>query len=331
MRRLRREHVVAIAVLAAILLIIGAVYQFYYKQRLDEYNKNNLQMRHLEDALKRMEDTFQGYQPSVLIKETNGQVQPLAEEVVRRAGFFNTGESLQIDPIPEGKMLKFYYADEFNKVLNELRQDALSRNPYCPYPDTSSFGAPRPEQFEGRTVTGDEVRRGLKWLRFGCTIVKMMMDAKAVAIYQVEIWPPRSDYGNMLSMRTVGLSFVMKYSDLVAFLDSLRTSERYFAVNALSIQNRYMRWPIEPPVEVQMLLSEADFKPPPASARPAPAAPAPGRPTAAAAPGAPPGVAPALTDTQRLQEQGFNRRGSPPQTRWDRTKRWLRNHYLWPF
>ncbi len=327
MIRLRREHIIAIGALVAMLMIVGAVYQFYYVKKKAEYDKNLKQMQDIENTLKRMQDTFKGVKPEAFVKAINAQVQPLAEEVVRRAQYFNTGESLQVDPIPEGKMLKFYYADEFGKRLNELRQDAMGRVPYCPYPDTSSFGAPRPEEFENRTLTEQDVRRGLKWLRFGCTIVKMLMDAKAVAIYQVEIWPPRPDFDKMLSMRTVGLQFVMKYADLAAFIESLRVSDRYFNVNAIDIENPYLRWQQEPPLQVWMLISEADFVPPPASARPAPL-------TAAAAPGATPGLpGPSLTE-QRLKEQGFGRGGgrtAPPETGWTKTKRWLRNHYLWPF
>jgi hypothetical protein len=43
---------------------------------------------------------------------------------------------------------------------------------------------------------------------------------------------------------------------------------------------------------------------------------------------------PAPSDAQRLMQPGFQRRGpssKPPQSSWQTTRSWLRNHWLWPF
>jgi hypothetical protein len=324
--RIRREYVIAILVLIVLLVMVGGVYQFYYKQRLAEYANNVTRLQAFESAMTRLDGAFSGYQPDVIIKRYRELVEPLREEVLRRASYFNTGDALQIDPIPEGKMLRFYYEEQFYKMLNDLRQEAQSRQPYCPYPDTS-LGAPRPEDMARRTPTPLEVERALRKLRFGCTLVRMLMDAKAVAITQVEQWPPRSDYDNLLVMRTSGLAFVMYYKDLVNLVESLRVKGRYFTIDGLSIQNRFMRWPVEPPVEVQMLLTQAEFNP---DAMNPPAIPQPTETVTVAA--AQPGMSPA----QALSMEGFERtrrsgREIAPPTRWQRTRNWLRNHFLWPF
>ena len=338
MKKLSREYVVAVLAVALIFAAVGAVYQFYYKQRLAQYAEDNQMLKSLEDALKGLEERFQKKVPEDLIKAQNGLVQPLAEQVVQRAVFFNTADLLQIDPIPEGKLPRFYYAEQFNKLLNDLRQEALSHTPYCSYPDASTFGAPRPEDLEGRTVSNQEVKQWLTLIKFGCSMVRMLMNAKAVAIYDVQIWPVRPGYDNLLLMRTVGLSFVMRYSDLVAWIDKLRLENRYFDVGGIAVQNRYLRWAVEPPVEVQVLLTQADFNPASATAptrvAAAPAGlpgPVPGEPLAAMAARGP---FPGMTDAQRLAQGGFQRTGRqalPPPTRWEKTRRWLRNHYLWPF
>lgn len=324
--KLRREHWIAIAAIAAVLITIGCVYQFYYQKRLAEYAANIVKLKDLEKALNDLETTFENRDPEVVIKAYNGQVEPLAEKVVQRAQFFNTTDALQIEPIPEGKLLRFWYTEQFNKLFEELRKDAASRTPQIPYPDNSTFGAPRPEELEGRAVNPPDVKRWLRQIKFASYIIKMLMDAKAIAINDVQLWTPQLDFDKLLTMRTVGLWFAMPYSDLVKFLDKLRMDTRYFNVNAISIQNPYMRWATEPPVEVRMLLTQADFNA--AVASPAPAA----------APGGAPlvGGAPTGSPTDRLTQAGFPKPSSRQQpevqiSRWHKIKNFLRNWYLWPF
>jgi len=303
------------------------VYQFYYQKRLAEYAANIDKLKDLEKALNDLETTFDNRDPETVIKALRGKVEPLAEKVVQRAQFFNTTDALQIEPVPEGKLLRFWYTEQFNKLFEDLRKDAISRTPYIQYPDTSTFGAPRPEELEGRSVNESDVKRWLRFIKFGSYVVKMLMDAKAVAINDVQLWPLRLDYDKLLVMRTVGLWFVMPYSDWVKFIDKMRLDSRYFTVNSISIQNPYMRWATEPAVEVRMLLTQADFNV--AVATPAPA---PGTGVAVA------GGVPVGTPTDRLTLAGFPKPAEgarqQPQvqmTRWHKIKNFLRNWYLWPF
>ena len=196
--KVRREYVIAILAVGLIFAAVGAAYQFFYKARLAQYTENTQTRLNLETALDDLEKQFEGKIPVDLIKARKGMVQPLREQVEQRAAFFNTADLLQIDPIPEGKLLRFYYSEQFDKMLNELRQDAYSRTSSCPYPEWSTFGAPRPDELDGRTVTEQEVKDWLSLIKFGAAIVRMLMDAKAVAIYDVQMWPERQDYDNLL-------------------------------------------------------------------------------------------------------------------------------------
>lgn len=339
--KLTKEHIVAIVVLVAVLGALGGVYQFYYKQRLDEYAKNITQLKNLEDALAKAKTDFAlveggpSYIPDVLISAYTNEIQPLEEEVLRRGRFFSLDESLKVDPPPSGVFLSIYYKNEFNKLYNELRQDVMSRIPYWPYYPETNFGAPLPSDFEGSTPQVSEITQGLARVKFGCSLVRMLMDAKAVTISEIEIWPPYEGADKLLSMRTVGLAFMIKLEDLVTFLDKLRMSERYYSVDAISIQNRYLRWQPEPPVEVQMLLTQAEFVPP--SAKPAAG---PGEMVAGArGPGA---LMPGMSPSEMLRQGGFQPRSRGPgdamsdrsryipKTKWQRFKRWFRK-YFWPF
>lgn len=325
--RITREQFAAGLVLVCILAVFGGVHQFYYKERWAEYKKNVEHLEALEQAYDTLSETFEGYEPEVLIGWTIGQVGPLEREVLARAEFFNTGDFLEIDPIPQGRMLRFYYKEEFEKKIREMRADARSRVPYCPYPETT-FGAPHPDGLAGSVLSPNQVATYLRKINFGCSMIRMLMDADAVQISRVELWPPRKECGGLLNMHTVGLRFVMRLEDLTKFLDERRLDDRYFTVDAINIQNRYLSWPVAPPVEVRMLLTQADFIPPMGRV-----AGAPGEQPAGPAQ---PTMRQGMTPQEILMQQGFgagrtreSRRGLP-KTRWQRFKRWF-GRYFWPF
>lgn len=313
-------------VLAGILGVFISVYQFYYKERQAQYKSNIEHLEALEKAYETLSETFEGYEPEVLISWTIGQVGPLEREVLARAEFFNTGDFLEIDPIPQGKMLRFYYKEEFDKQIRELRTEARSRVPYCPYPETT-FGAPHPDDLAGRILSPNQVVNYLRKIRFGCSTIRMLMDADAIQISRVELWPPRKEYGGLLNMHTVGLRFVMHLEDLTKFLDERRLDDRYFTVDAINVQNRYLRWPVAPPVEVRMLLTQADFVPPTGRVAGAQGE----QPTGAAQPT----MSAGLTPEEMLMRHGFGSgrsrsRRQLPKTKWQRFARWMRK-YFWPF
>lgn len=331
--KISKEHIIAIVVLVVILGLLGSVYQFYYKERLDEYRRNLDQLTTLEKKLDSLKDQFRGYQPQVLLDALKPQVQHLAEEVLRRSSFFNTADFLEIDPIPQGRMLRFYYETEFNKMFTELRDEVYKRNPYWQYPVYSTFGVPAPSELAGYSPTAKEVTEWLKTYHFGCSMVRMMMKAKAQAVGDIELWPIRraAEYSGLLDMRTTGITCTMTLADVVAFLDSLRMENRYFSVDGISLQNPYLRWPQEPILEVQLLLTQAQFVEPTGEPTDKPEAPAPG---AFAAPGMP------RTPADFFSGQGFGLgRGGPtgrfqqlgpPPTKFQQWWRWFRKNFL-PF
>jgi len=327
--RITREQAIAGLVLALILGAFGAVWQFYYKERLAEYTKNTERLEALDKAYDRLTDTFEGHDPEVYISWTIGQVGPLERQLIQWSEFFNTADFLEIDPIPQGQMLRFYYKEEFEKRLRELRADARARVPYCPYPETT-FGAPHPDDLAGRTLTPNQVANYLRKVQFGCSMVRMIMDGDAVEIRDVILWSPRKDSRGLLNKHTAGLRFVMRLEDLVKFLDEMRLDNRYFTVDALNIQNPYMRWRVEPPVEVRMLLTQAGFVMPGERQAATPGAPSDGARR--------PALTPGLTPQEILLRQGFgnrqaedrgSRRGLPT-TKWQRWKRWFLKRF-WPF
>jgi hypothetical protein len=121
-----------------------------------------------------------------------------------------------------------------------------------------TFGVPAPTGGMG-SVDEEEVENMLRRLAFGCHITRMLIEADAAAIANVQIWPPRKEYGGLIEMRTTGLEFWMSADDLVRFISDLRRADRYFDINALSIQNRDLTNPEEPPLHVRMLLTQGRY------------------------------------------------------------------------
>jgi hypothetical protein len=320
--KISREYIVAIVVLVIVLGVLGGMYQFYYKVRLEEFQKNVKRLQALDSAITTMETTFNGFVPDLVIKRAIEDVQPLSDELARRATFFTTGDVLNTEEVPVGKMLRFFYEEQFNKLFDELRQLVANHIPPCYYDvETNTFGAPRPEELAGMELKEAQIKRWLRLIKIGTFAIKTLMDAKATYIMEVVVWPPRTEY-EMLSMRSVGVNFGMAYGDFVNLIDDLRLKDQYFSINALSLCNPYMRWQPEPPMQIKMILSIANFIETRKAVAAAPAAIG-AIPTGAAAPGNVP--------AQMLAQQGINRRAQQqPMTKWQEWKRWLKK-YFWPF
>lgn len=257
--KLSKEYIMALSALIAVLGAVGGGYQFYYRERQAEYQKNIQDEKKLGDVLTGLEMFFDWCPPEDLIKAVNGEVNPMVEELHRRASFYQVSDLREIQPIPDGKMLGFYYREEFDRIFAEFRQQVLASYPTCYYPDIT-FGAPRPDEFTGMEVLKEDVQKALQKITFGLNMMRLLMQSKALYITDVQLWPPRVTEARLFSEFTVGFSFAMMTKDLVAFLDKLRDGEvlgqeRYVTVNALSVQNKYMRWQVEPPIEVQMVIT----------------------------------------------------------------------------
>jgi len=252
-----KEHVIAVAVFLCVLLALGGVYQFYFKERVYAYTENVEFQKKLEERLDHLGKTFSNTKPEVIVSAWRNEIQPWADAVAQRAAFF-VSEDYGVEPVPERQIPKFHYEEQYHKLFLQLQQDAYTRQPPCQIPPTT-FGAPRPEDFRGNTMSRDEVVKWLTRINYGCAVTRMLIKANAYTIDAVELWPPRKEYGKLLRMQTVGYQFTMTLRDLVAFLDSLRSQNRYVTIDAISIQNPYLRTPWDPVLTVQLLLTQASF------------------------------------------------------------------------
>ncbi|HOZ47588.1 MAG TPA: hypothetical protein PLO37_17735 [Candidatus Hydrogenedentes bacterium] len=316
---MKKEHVIVIVMFAVVVAASGAVYQFYFKPQLQIYNQDQERARLLEEKLKQLENTFAGFEPSVIVTQWRFQVQPWTDALFERGAFFDLGDAYAIPEVPDAMMLKFYYQEESQRMLDELAGKIRSSNPPCHYPNPLRFGAPLASDY--RHMTKTDVQMGLMLIKFGGALVEMLLDAKAAEIDNVVIWPIRFEYDNLLHVRTAGLSFKMTLPNLAEFVENdVRTARRFFDINAISAQNTQLRSPQDPLLSVQILLTQAGFVPRNAAL--------PEMEEMAAAPGGPGGPGPEGRSPRSRPPRNEGPMGDP--TKFDRFLKWLKFNF-WPF
>jgi hypothetical protein len=320
-----RLHIFIILIVVAVGAALGLSYQFYFKEKLNEYTKAQEDLDKLTKRLTELQNRFKGQPPETYIKGLTEKIAPLTNVAEVRQQFFNMNDYWKDETVPEDVKvpLKFYYERQYNERLNALRQDALAHVPPIGIPPNifQRFGAPDPATMTNMAVLKADVQRWLTQINFASAIVRMMIKANVGRLDEVVPWPPREEFG-ALEMRTIGLSFVMRAEDLIAFLQSLQRENRYFNVNALRVKNRnLLSDPAlgQPYLEVEMLLTLSRQIP--------------GKTAVAAAGGASAGAASGMTPALSMQALGdiFGRNSSGEgQTTTVRKKKsfWSK---LWPF
>lgn len=266
--RMSKGQIVYTLVLASVLAGFGAVYQFYFKLKLEQYAADERWLASLETTFTQLENTFAGYKPEVLITAWRSEQQPWADAVDTRVGYFNYGDWLDVEGRPaEGEMWKFWYEKQVNNRLWELYQkvgQTMGSYNFFPQDIRANLGVKSLEDWQSGDVTERDVMGELQLLELGVKACELLLDNKASSVVDVHIWPVRTEqrFGNDLRFRTVGVSFTMAPRDFVAFLENLRLADRYFHIDGLRVVNTCIACQTEPHYTVDMLLSQARYFPP---------------------------------------------------------------------
>ena len=165
-------------------------------------------------------------------------------------------DAFDIEEVPEGKIARFHYEEQYSEMMQEYLQELRSRGIPAP---TDGFDVPYPDRLTSATVTDDDVEDWLRRISFGKDTVRLLMDAGARYIGAVEIWPTRTEQG-VLQMWTVGVSMMIRWDDLVRFLDEMSAeSDEYFNIEAIRIVNQNLNQPATAPLQVEMVFTRADY------------------------------------------------------------------------
>lgn len=242
------------------LAALGGSWQFYFKERLEQYAENQQHLEELEEKLNTFQDTFAAedggvVDPEFVIARWEEAVEPWSEALTQRASFFEI-EALPDEPlVPEDVTARFYYEEQIEEEVQDLFQYAWDNN--CNIPQTT-FGVPTQEQVSGQEIDREQAERWLRRFNFGAAAMRRLIDANALQINEFQVWPPRMEYG-MLELRTVGAFFYMRINDLVPMLESFGREDQYYTVDALRITNTQLIAQQNPPLQIEMLLTQARF------------------------------------------------------------------------
>ncbi len=257
---IKKGHVIAALLILVALAGTGAVYQFYVKERLAELQTHVQQESELRARITKMEDTFFRTRPEVVLAAWSRQTQPWLDAVGDRTDFFSMGATPGAREVPEEVIApKFYYAEEYPKMMDRLNQLAYRNKTTLGNID---FGVPNPDGLSGQNPSREEVSEWLTKLESVITMATLFIDADALPIDAINIWPPRDGPGGVrgkVVYRTTGVRMTISPENLEAFLKRLTLEDRYFSVDGIWIYNKTLRNP-RAPLSVELLLTQARFE-----------------------------------------------------------------------
>lgn len=263
-----KAQIIAIVLLAAVFGAMFGVWQFYYKEIFDGYKQDERLREALESTLRELQEDFQGYKPELLIEEWQNKIQPWKNARDERSRYFNFGGWYDVDLTPpEARILKFWYTEETNKILYDVYTKVYQKlGAYDRFPGDlrEIMRAAKEDDWAGRNVDWNEVKYNLELLTFGVNLTNMILDANVTSVKEVSVWPRRipENFAELLALQTIGLHFTITTRDLVKLMEKLSQESRFFTVDALKVSYPYIAYAVEPQLEVQMLLTQANYRPP---------------------------------------------------------------------
>ena len=251
--------VIAIVLLISALLGMAALYQFYVRVMIEDLQQKKADREQIEQKLDDLETTFYNTKPEVIIKTWRQETQPWADAVFQRTDFFQLRDTPEPIDVPEDKIPKFYYADEFPKLEERLLDYVDEKR--CAIPGGLKFNAPSPDSLAGNNPSAEEVEQWLNDYEYGAYIIRFIADSGASRIINLQIWPPKTiltGSTGTIEHRRIGFTISLTYEDLISFLENMRTSDHYFSVDALMLTNSTLRSP-DTELTAKMIVAQTRF------------------------------------------------------------------------
>ncbi|GMV91975.1 MAG: hypothetical protein AMXMBFR82_17530 [Candidatus Hydrogenedentota bacterium] len=261
---MKKQHIVAIVVLLVVAGALGAGYQFYFKEQLEEYSENETFLTQIRAKRADLDRQFDGKKPDDVVAAYRNLVNPWADATETRARPFRFDEYTSVEPMPEGEIPKPYYIRQVESMKNQLLQDAYTGGVPIPGVDPY-FGQYNPSQLAGTTITAEDANKWLKEVHFGSSIVRKLMANGALQINNFGFWSPRVVEG-VLNARTFGVDMWIRMGDYCRLVQELQYDEQtFFSVASFRMTNPYLKY-YDPPLRVEMLVTMAEYLAPDAPA-----------------------------------------------------------------
>lgn len=251
--------VIVVVLLISALAGMAALYQFYVREMIKDLQVKQTDREQIEQKLNKLETTFYNTKPELIIKTWRQETQPWAHAVFQRTDFFQLQNTPELIEVPENKIPKFFYADEFPKLEDRLRDYVDEKR--CSIPSGLTFDAPPPNSLTGSNPSAEEVEKWMNDYEYGAYIIRFVADSGASSIRALKIWPPKTvltGSTGTFEHRRIGFTIRLTYEDLVTFLENLRTSDHFFTVDALMLTNSALRNP-NAELTVKMVVAQTHF------------------------------------------------------------------------
>lgn len=262
-------RILSILALIAAISAFGAVYQFYFKEKLAEYAKDEILRNDLQTAYNDLKDKFGGGHPEELTRLWVGALPAWEASRDQRSKFYNFSDWFEHNAPPEDiGLLRYWYEEEVTEVLEglykEFQQAAPTLQMYPNWYDIRGMlNAPPINSQQTSTMTVKEVRNKLGELSFGISVCRLLMENNVSRIDALKVWPFRTikEHNQLLNLKTVGVNISISARDLVNLLDTeMRMADRYITVDAIRIQYPYIAYDTEPQLKVQLLFTQAKYR-----------------------------------------------------------------------
>lgn len=267
---MRRNQIIFGSILLLVLASFGAVYQFYFREKLEQYNKDRKFREDLEAAAQDISSFFSGTAPETVITRWRNEVQPWAEALQDRASFFDIAGWYEHENPPEqGRILSVWFGEELRKMEDKLYQDIAEKAPNIyPFPENilNSLDVKRQndEARQAQEITIPFANEQLARLAFGTRFLDLLLEEKILGLNEIAVWPRRQDknHKGQIVLQTAAADVNIYMRHLVHLLEVLRRQKRYFHVDAIKVSNPIIATESaqqEPYVRAQLLITQGVF------------------------------------------------------------------------
>jgi len=252
---MKKEYVIFIGAGILLLLVIGSGYQFYLKPTAEKLDQKKTEYRSYDTKLMDLEERYGGYVPEDVVSAWMLQLTPWYNTIDSRGELFGLGR-VEFEEVPTNTLPKFHYAAQYEAMMEELRVEALEKGLYLPYLD---LDVPT-TQIENMTMTKEEVEEYLRQIAIGCNMVRLLLEHDPLEIQTVYLWPERVPAQRMKAV-SVGYAFTARMSSVAELMDEICTQQRYASIDCFQIVNENLLVGADPPLMVEMVLTQATYTP----------------------------------------------------------------------
>lgn len=252
---MKKEYVIFIGAALVLLLVIGGGYQFYLKPTAEKLDQKKQEYRSYDTKLMDLEERYGGYVPEDVVSAWMLQLTPWYNTIDSRGDLFGLGR-VEFEEVPTNTLPKFHYAAQYETMMEALRVEALEKGMYLPLIDIDVPST----QIENMTMTKDEVEDYLNQIAIACNLVRLLLAHDPLEIQAVYIWPDRVPAQRIKAV-SVGYAFTARMSSVAKLLDDVCSQQRYASVDSFTIVNQNLLIGADPPLMVELVLTQATYTP----------------------------------------------------------------------